>query len=484
MTQNKLFLVGKFNVKGFLHAGGSIMFGFDFLSIMKSSCRRLWAARLLVASFGFSVFAFFTFVLPACALGLDVGVAKVGLDKNGLSVEAGKGIISAKVSSDGLMVDIGKEVNSAAVGLGEAAVVANFSEASGGNFSAVEAGHNAESKPTLLSSLSDGKDGIKSVDGMINKSIDKNRTSKGATISLPLVKGNVLAESGGLVKGSVSKASNNGLRLGGIVADPVSRVISPVAGITGEILEPVDEVIERVVTVAAEVPVVGPPVGEIVNITTGVVDAGLELVDHVTGDVLVPLAGQVLDAPSTLLTPVLETVDGLLETDLTQTVRSLLTFVSDKGKGIIGTVDGLLPVVNEILEPVERDTGSNYARDGPGERFYNPTFLPGEETGNNCISSSRVNIVPESGFPRQLIFNKGQTTPLSNRCFPDRNQTGVDSERVNSVNAGSGTGAGGNHDAVNNAVFKLDRLPLNGVITEFLNPDRLPPFISLFSPPG
>jgi len=433
------------------------MVRFNFPSI--KSLGRWCQAGVLFAVFAFT---FIIFVTPAYALGLDLGVAKVGLNENGLKVSAGEGAVSATIGSGGLAVDVGEGVAAAAVDLGEAAVTADSPNAGEGEGSLV-----VEQFAKGVTSSLTGSD----------RGRDAQIIDKVPKVSPPPVEvGGILAGAGDLTRGLVRALTNDSA-----VTGPAVPVVSPVTDVAGGVLEPVGSLIKATVATVAEVPVAGPVVEKTVVATTGVVGAGLELVDSVTGDVLVPLADEVLDLPSTLLTPVLGTVDELLETDLTRTVQSLLMFVSDKGKGIIGTVDGLLPVVNEILEPVGINAGSNYARDGPGEGFYNLTFLPGEETESGRISSSGVGFAPETGFPG-LISSAGTR---SEKRFPH-------AERVNSspvsgmnVNAGSsGTGAGGNQAAVNNTVFKLDRLPLNGVILEFLYPDRLPPFISLFSPPG
>ncbi|RJQ26017.1 MAG: hypothetical protein C4589_10420 [Peptococcaceae bacterium] len=458
------------------------MFGFSF-SRIKNGCRWPWAGVLIVAV-GVT-FVFIAFVTPAYALGLDLGVAKVGLNESGLKVSAGEGTVSATVGSGGLAVDLEEGVAAAGgVGLGEATVTTGTLKTSSGE-SPPAAEHLAEGVTVpLAGSDNRGKDVL--IDPFRDSGAGENEVIDGAPKTpSPLVElGGVLADAGDLTRGLVSAVINDPA-----VTGPTVPVVSPLADVTGGVLEPAGKLINGTVATLAKTPVAGPVVEKTVDATTDVVGAGLDLVGNVTGDVLVPLADQVLDLPSTLLTPVLGTVDELLETDLTQTVQSLLMFVSDKGKGVIGTVDGLLPVVNEILEPVGIDTGSNYARDGPGEWLYNPTFLPGEETDSSSISSSGVNIAPEAGSSGQFTFNNRQSAsqgeghlPYRNRFSP--NAIGFSPLSGMNVNAGSGTGAGGNYAAVSSSIFKLDRLPLNGAITEFLDPERLPPFISLFSPPG
>lgn len=384
------------------------MFGFNF-SKVRSLCRCSWAG-VLSAVFGVFIFMFIAFDTPAYALGLDLGVAKIGLDKSGLKVSAGEGTVSAMIGSDSLVDGEGEEVTAAGVDLDKAAVVTDSPKASDGESSPV-AEHLVKDLTAPLAESDSGRD------------------AKVAKVSSPLVElGGILADAGDSTIGLVGIVTNDTAVIGSAVP-----AILPVTDVTSGVLEPASKLINGAVATVAEVTV----------------------------------ADQILETPSPLLTPVLETVDGLLKTDFTQTVQSLLPLVSDKSKGIIGTACGLLPVVNEVLEL---------------------GLLPGEEIGSSCTFSPGVNTAPEEGFTRQQIFNKGQTIRLNKRFFPNRNQIGVESKTSSgsgmNVNAGSGTGAGGSQAAVNNDILRLDRLPLNGVITDFLDPDRSPPFISLFSPPG
>lgn len=441
------------------------------------------------ASFCIFIFLFIAFITPAYAIGLDLGVAKVGLSEDGLKASAGKGIVSvsATISPCGLAGSARQEVTTASTGLGAAPATADSPKVNGGESSPV-AEHLAKVAKDATASLA-GSDSGKdvSVDPFRVSKIAKNKViDKVPEVSSSLVElDGILADAEGLTKGLVSTVTSNDTHLEGVPAVFAAPVISPATDIASKVLEPVKKLNKGAVATVAVVPVAGPVIEKTIMCSAA------ELVDNATGRALVPIVDRVLDQPSTLLTPLLGTADELLETNLTHTIQSLLTFISDEGNRIIRTVDGLLPINNEILEPIGGDTGSNYVRDGPGERSYNPMFLPGEETNGSRVSLSWINIVPETGSFRELTFNNKQSAFQGERHLPHQNNIYPYAERLNhspvsgmNINAGSGFGAGGNQAAISNTIFKLDRLPLNGAITEFLDPDRIPPFIALFSPPG